>query len=297
MRTRQDRHRHHCPHPRATTRARFASTPALLLATFALAAAFPLVAAKARVMTPAEFQASVLAQASSDDPTSHLVEFFAPWCGHCRKLAPTYDEVADELERDGAFVVVKIDAADDDTGGPAFARAMGVPGFPAFRLFKGDRAFEFRGKDRSKRTLLDFARTRHESFTSQAFVVSPVVQDTAEDTDNTAAVIKLLPKPLVARVKDGARDAARDVIEDVIKCVKETPLAAVVIAGTSAMVALISIIATEHLCDFIGIPRRGESWDDLKRRSEWTAMRYEEMEREKAAKAEQRKKREGGKAE
>ena len=141
-----------------------------MLATFALAAAFPLAAAKARLMTPAAFQASVLAQASSDDPTPHLVEFFAPWCGQCRKLAPTYDEVADELERDGAFVVVKINAADDDTGGPAFARAMGVPGFPAIRLFKGDRAFEFRGKDRSKRALLDFAKTRHEKFTSRTFV-------------------------------------------------------------------------------------------------------------------------------
>ena len=292
MRTRHDRQRHRRPRPR------FASTPALLLATFALAAAFPLAAAKARLMTPAAFQASVLAQASSDDPTPHLVEFFAPWCGQCRKLAPTYDEVADELERDGAFVVVKIDAADDDTGGPAFARAMGVPGFPAIRLFKGDRAFEFRGKDRSKRALLDFAKTRHEKFTSRTFVSNDDASTPTEDTeDRGSASIELLPKDVVARVKDGARDVARDVVEDVITCVRETPLAAVVIAGTSATVALLSIIATEHLCDFIGIPRRGESWDDMKRRSEWTAMRYEEMEREKAARAERRNKRDGGKDE
>ena len=35
----------------------------------------------------------------------------------------------------------------------------------------------------------------------------------------------------------------------------------------------------------------------MKRRSEWTAMRYEEMEREKAARAERRNKRDGGKDE
>ena len=209
-------------------------------------------------MTPAAFQASVLAQASSDDPTPHLVEFFAPWCGHCRKLAPTYDEVADELERDGAFVVVKIDAADDDTGGPAFARAMGVPGFPAFRLFKGDRAFEFRGKDRSKRALLDFAKTRHEKFTSRAFVVSPTTFDTDRGHRRPRFREHRTAPERFRRAGEGRGEGRRSRRRRGRDQVRQRDAA----RGcrhrrTSAMVALLSIIATEHLCDFIGIPRRG----------------------------------------
>lgn len=53
-----------------------------------------------------------------------LIEFYAPWCGHCKKLAPVYDELGDKLANEDVEIV-KFDATANDVPSPYEVR-----GFP-----------------------------------------------------------------------------------------------------------------------------------------------------------------------
>jgi len=63
-----------------------------------------------------------------------LVEFFAPWCGHCKTLAPIYEELAASFE--GVKDKVTIAKVDADSH-KELGRRFGVQGFPTLKWFDG----------------------------------------------------------------------------------------------------------------------------------------------------------------
>ncbi|KAL8692017.1 MAG: hypothetical protein Q9218_002871 [Villophora microphyllina] len=61
-----------------------------------------------------------------------IVEFYAPWCGHCQNLKPAYEKAAKGL--DGLAQVAAVNCDDDSNKG--FCGSMGVQGFPTLKIIK-----------------------------------------------------------------------------------------------------------------------------------------------------------------
>ncbi|SJL09780.1 related to protein disulfide-isomerase A6 precursor [Armillaria ostoyae] len=83
-----------------------------------------------------------------------LVEFFAPWCGHCKNLAPVYEQVADAFShvKDKVFVA-KVDA---DGEGKPLGQKYGVTGFPTLKWFNADGTEEAYSGGRDLESLTSF---------------------------------------------------------------------------------------------------------------------------------------------
>jgi len=65
-----------------------------------------------------------------------LVEFYAPWCGHCKKLEPVFRDVAKILEPVKSLVIAKIDATANDVQG------ADIEGFPSIKFWPANKKGE-----------------------------------------------------------------------------------------------------------------------------------------------------------
>jgi len=63
-----------------------------------------------------------------DDSKDVMVEFYAPWCGHCKSLAPKYDLLGETMKVHPNVVIAKVDATENDT--PAK-----ITGFPTLIFY------------------------------------------------------------------------------------------------------------------------------------------------------------------
>ncbi|CAI9291448.1 unnamed protein product [Lactuca saligna] len=95
-----------------------------------------------------------------------LLEFYAPWCGHCKKLAPILDKIAASFANDADVIIAKIDATANDIVHEGFD----VKGYPTlyFKSASG-KLLQYSGK-RSKDKITSFIKKNKEKTNQQSSI-------------------------------------------------------------------------------------------------------------------------------
>ena len=83
-----------------------------------------------------------------------LVKFYAPWCGHCKDMAPKYEQAAKTLKAEGSSVVMaEVDATKEEELGQQY----GIEGFPTLKLFRKGLPEDYHG-GREAKDFVDFCK-------------------------------------------------------------------------------------------------------------------------------------------
>ena len=62
-------------------------------------------------------------------PTGYIDILDAPWCGHCKTLAPIWEELAVSVENQGNILIAKVDSIDNEVKG------VHIKSFPTIKFF------------------------------------------------------------------------------------------------------------------------------------------------------------------
>jgi protein disulfide-isomerase-like protein len=126
------------------------------------------------------------------------VKFYAPWCGHCKKLAPIWDEFAREFTGKGT-VAVSVDSSAKEA--KDLNGRFGIKGFPTLYFFTEGLAYEYSGA-RDLPSLRAFTKPEgRKSATGRAYAV-----------DEKSGAIVFAKPPFLTQIKITARDLSRDIV-------------------------------------------------------------------------------------
>eukprot|EP01116_Phalansterium_solitarium_P025319 TRINITY_DN9627_c0_g1_i2.p1 TRINITY_DN9627_c0_g1~~TRINITY_DN9627_c0_g1_i2.p1 ORF type:complete len:324 (-),score=13.38 TRINITY_DN9627_c0_g1_i2:130-1101(-) len=124
------------------------------------------------VLTDATFDSTVR------DGKAWFVEFYAPWCGHCKNLIPTWEKLARGAK--GRYGVAKVDCTTENE----LKTRFDIQGFPVLKFINNSQVYDYNG-DRSLKHLKRFARKEHLTAPTQpiqpvGFVPAPMPQPPPE---------------------------------------------------------------------------------------------------------------------
>lgn len=150
-----------------------------------------------------------------------LVEFFAPWCGHCKALAPEWEQAASELK--GSVKVAAVDA----TANERLAGEFGIRGYPTIKVFgptaqSASDAEDYQGQ-RTADAIVSFGLNKLDQLGGGLKIKEITSTSTFEDhcSGKSICVLSFLPN-LIDSHKSG-REEYLKTLEDAAKQVRGKP--------------------------------------------------------------------------
>uniref|UniRef100_A0A8C0R4S9 Protein disulfide-isomerase n=1 Tax=Canis lupus dingo TaxID=286419 RepID=A0A8C0R4S9_CANLU len=120
------------------------------------------------------------------DKDTVLLEFYAPWCGHCKQFAPEYEKIASTLkENDPPIPVAKIDATSES----ALAGRFGVSGYPTIKILKKGEAVDYEGSRTQEEIVAKVKEVSQPNWTPPPEVTLVLTKENFDDVVNGADII------------------------------------------------------------------------------------------------------------
>ncbi|KAL3624665.1 Protein disulfide-isomerase 2-3 [Castilleja foliolosa] len=147
-----------------------------------------------------------------------VVEFFAPWCGHCKKLAPEWKKAAQSLKGQ-----VKLGHVDCDAEKSLMSR-FNVQGFPTILVFGADKdsPFPYEGA-RSASAIESFALEQLEANAAPLEVTELTSPDVVEEKCGSAAICFVAFLPDILDSKAEGRNKYLELLLSVAEKFKKSP--------------------------------------------------------------------------
>ncbi|XP_050168653.1 thioredoxin domain-containing protein 5 isoform X2 [Myiozetetes cayanensis] len=132
---------------------------------------------------------------------NHFIKFFAPWCGHCKALAPTWEQLAQAFEHSETVKIGKVDC----TQHYEVCSETQVRGYPTLLWFRnGEKGDQYKGK-RDFDSLKEYVDSQLQNSGKEPPADKPAEapQPPAEPTHVEAAVLSLSEKDFDATIATG----------------------------------------------------------------------------------------------
>jgi protein disulfide-isomerase-like protein len=122
-----------------------------------------------------------------------FVKFYAPWCGHCKRMTPTWEALAESTELAEADKhIAKVDCTVEN----ALCERFGVTGFPTLKVISAGKLYDYNG-ERTEESLKSFITSVFETTDSKPAPKKAVPREGPSD------VIEITPENFEAKIGSG----------------------------------------------------------------------------------------------